>query len=155
LLDLRLRPFSVLYVEACSIPSNNVSMLVAQRHLAMKHCTILPVAAAHASFVFEDVSTRKARLPLIDDPLDIIGMNPGGPVPTLDIDERTARIFKPTPIEVIEISIGPSGVNQGGDGIDHYVQIALVRSQSLFGPFAVLDVERGRIPSIDSSLLIE
>src|SRR5215510_15335466 len=106
----------------------------------MKHPTILSIAAAHASFVLEDFSTREARFPLINDTVEIIRMNPSCPVPALDISEGTAQIFQPTAIEIIEIAIGAPSVDQGRDGIDHYVQIVLTRLQSLFSLFAFLDI---------------
>src|SRR5215469_2933101 len=69
----------------------------------MKHPTILPVGAAYSGFVFEVLSARDARAPLVDDTREIIRVNPGCPVPTLYITERTAHIFQPRPIKVIEV----------------------------------------------------
>src|SRR5262245_33680185 len=115
----------------------------------MKHPTILPIATAHASFVFEDLSTREASLPLIDNSVEISRMNPRCPVPTIDITEGTAQIFQPTPIEVVEVSVGPPGMDQCRDGIDHYRQITFVRLQSLFGLFAIVNIRAGAVPPHD------
>src|SRR5215469_7333969 len=112
----------------------------------MKHPTIFSAPAPHATFVLEGLSTRQTCSPLVHDTLDIIRVNMGCPVPTFHITERTSQILKPAPIEVIEVSVGPRGVDHARDGIDHYAQVALARQQSLFSLFTILDVCVKSIP---------
>src|SRR6516165_2249388 len=101
-----LRPLAVLDVEAGSVPFQNFTCSITQRHFAVEHPAVFSIGVADACLVFEDFSGRQTGSPLGHNPLDIVGMNPGCPVPTLDINEGTAQIFKPRPIK---ISRYPSG----------------------------------------------
>src|SRR5262249_54412095 len=87
LLELVFRLFPILDVDTGSIPSNDVSMFIVQRHLAMEHPAVLTIAAAHATFIFEDLSARKAGFPPIEDTFEIIGINPACPIPALNVGE--------------------------------------------------------------------
>src|SRR5215469_1429625 len=131
--------FDPQYRGLIRVPLDDFPPPVMQRHFAMHHPTIFPVGTPYTAFMFEYFAACQARSPLVHNPLDVVWMNHARPVPALHVLERGAKVFQPAPIEVIEVAIRPPGVDQGWDGIDHYAQIALVRLESLFCAFTVLD----------------
>src|SRR6516165_9735269 len=58
--ELFLGSLSLLDIDAGSIPFNDVSPLVAQGHLVVKHPPIFPVSPSHAGFMFERLPVASA-----------------------------------------------------------------------------------------------
>src|SRR5215813_3530243 len=77
------------------------------------------------------------------------------PTRTLRLFCRLTCVIEPITIEEVARAVWANRRYLRRHGVDNQAQIALVRLQGLFCAFAVVDVERGHIPPIDSSLLIE
>ena len=87
-------------------------MTIVKGHSPVEHPAVISIRPADPSFVFEDFSSREAGPPLGQDPLDILGVNEGCPIPAGDFVQSDAQVFQPRLIEVFEITVGPGCVNQ-------------------------------------------
>jgi hypothetical protein len=54
-------------------------------------------------------------------------MNKSLPLPPGHVVQRGAQVFQPGLIEVVEVTVRPSGVNQRGDRVDEKLNIQLLR----------------------------
>ena len=96
-------------------------------------------------------------------------MEGGLPAPTVRLFGRETCIFMPTFAKELVRTIRQIAPRKRGDGINHLPKFGLrildfgKRVSESFlrllaftlRPFSVLDIERGRIPSLDPSLIIE
>src|SRR5437016_2853435 len=96
---LRLLP--VLDVGTRSIPFDDVSFLVAQRHGAEQEPARFPVSPPQACFSLQRFPGRQGRAPLVHEPCTVFRMNRGLPALAQSVLQRETRIFQPTLIEEI------------------------------------------------------
>src|SRR5580704_1950834 len=89
----------------------------------MEHPAVIPAGSADARFVFEDFSCRKARPPLGHNPIKVFGVNESSPIPAGHFVQSDAQVFQPGFIEVIEVAVGPGGVNQRRNRINEKLNI--------------------------------
>src|ERR1700682_3379366 len=69
-----LGPLSVLDLQTGSIPFDDVSPLVAQRHVADQPPAIISVRPPHPCFYLHRFPSRQGCAPLLDEPRELIGM---------------------------------------------------------------------------------
>src|ERR1700692_481214 len=62
-------------VDSGSVPTNNVSQLVAQGHVADQQPAIIPIHSPQPCFTLHRFHSRHGALPLADEPREVIGMN--------------------------------------------------------------------------------
>src|SRR5580658_1426873 len=91
--ERRLRLYSVLDVVKRPIPLNDVSLIVAQRHLADQVPAIFSVRPPTAYFYLERFSTRQRHPPLAHYPVGIFGMDEVPPSPAQQLLLGEARVF--------------------------------------------------------------
>ena len=68
-------PVAFLDVDRGSIPIDDVSQLIAQRHIADQQPAILPVCSPHPCLTLHRFPGRHGCLPLVDVLGEVIGMN--------------------------------------------------------------------------------
>src|SRR5580704_2370714 len=119
--------FALLDVHAGAVPLDDRAVRVPQRNLAVKHPAIFAVRLANPSFELEDFTGRQAGAPLRHDSVQIFGMDKISPIPAADLIQGDAEIFEPASVEVVEMAVGPRGVDQGGDRIDEKLDIQRLR----------------------------
>ena len=73
--ELLFGTFVILDVHARSIPLEDLSMFVTERHFAVQHPAIFPIRPSHARFIFEDFPTCQAGTPPVDNARNVVGMN--------------------------------------------------------------------------------
>ncbi|HTA57999.1 MAG TPA: hypothetical protein VK805_07590 [Candidatus Baltobacteraceae bacterium] len=110
--------FAFLNIEARSIPLDDVAVRIAKRHFPVEHPSVFSACAADASFVLENFSGRQAVSPPGHNPLNVFRVNVSGPVPAGHFIQSDAEIFQPGFIEVVEVAVGPGGVDQGWNRVD-------------------------------------
>jgi len=71
---------------------------------------IFPIRPPHPALMLEDFAAHQARLPFFHDRINVIGMDSGRPLPTLNFIQGNAYVFLPTLIEIVEVSVGLRGV---------------------------------------------
>src|SRR6267154_787233 len=103
--------FALVNIHARSIPLDDVAVCLAKWHFPVEHPAVFAIRPTDASFVLEDFSCCKARSPLCQDPIDILRVNKGGPIPASHVVQSDAEVFQPASIEVIEIAVRPGSVN--------------------------------------------
>ncbi len=89
----------------------------------MEHPAVFSIRAADASFVFEDFPSREAGSPLGHNPLNVLRVNDSRPIPAGHFVQSDAKVFQPRFIEVIEVAVGPGGVNQRRNRVDQELGI--------------------------------
>src|SRR6266481_2868115 len=110
--------FALVNIQARSIPLNDVAVRIAKWHFPVEHPAVFSVRPTDASFVLEGFSSREAGSPLGHNPLNVLRVNEGCPIPAGHFVQSDAQIFQPRFIEVIEVTVGPGCVNQRGDRVD-------------------------------------
>src|SRR5580698_9427626 len=98
--ELFFRGLALLNIQAGSIPFENVSVVVANRHFAVEHPAVFSVGSADARFVFEDFSARQRASPLVHNPVDVLRMNESRPIPAGHLVQSGAQVFHPGLAEV-------------------------------------------------------
>src|SRR4029077_16116845 len=121
--QLLFRLLALLNVETRPIPLDDVAVRIAKWHFPVEHPAVISICAADASFVFENFSSREAGSPLGHNPLNVLRVNESRPVPAGHFVESDAEVFQPRFIEVIEVTVGPGGVNQRRNRVDEYLNV--------------------------------
>jgi len=91
---------------------------------------ILHSAPTDASFVFEDFSSREAGSPLGHNPLNVLRVNRQLSNSSQSLVQSDSQVFQPRSIEVIEVPVGPGGVNQRRNRVDQELGIQTFGSRS-------------------------
>jgi hypothetical protein len=120
---------AVLDVDTRSKPLHYVPVFVMKRYLPVQKRPICPVRAPNARFGFEWFPTRQSGVPFLNYSSNIFRMNGFSPTPTTDVLYGLAQEIQPAAVEVIQIAIGPSGVNKRGSRIDRASKRVFGRSR--------------------------
>src|SRR5208282_4577554 len=96
---------------------------IAKWHFPVEHPAVFSICSTHASFVLEAFSGRETGPPLGHNPLNVLRVNDICPIPASHFVQSDAQVFQPRFIEVIEVAVRPSGVNQRRDRIDEKLSI--------------------------------
>src|SRR5258707_14305968 len=112
------------------MPLDVVPFCIARGHLPVEHQTLFSLASADASFALDHFSSRQAASPLGQTPFNVLRVNESGPIPADHLVQSDAEVFQPTFIEVIEITVGPGGVNQRRNRVDQELGIQTLGSLS-------------------------
>ena len=67
---------------------------------------------------FEDLPSREAGSPLGQNPFNLLSVNENRPIPASHFIQSDAELFQPRLIEVIEVTVGPGGVNHRRNRVD-------------------------------------
>src|SRR6266404_1815077 len=110
---------SVLDIGTCSVPFNDLSQLVAQRHCADEQPAKFPVSPPQACFSFQRFPSSQGRPPLFQEPCKILLMNCNFPAPIQPVLQRETRIFQPTLILELSGTVRQSAPDQSGNCIDN------------------------------------
>src|SRR5258706_14794580 len=130
---------SVLNVGSCSIPFNNFSQLVAQRHSAMHEPAICPVCPPHSRLFLERLPGRKGCPPFFL--CAIFGMKClPHPAPSQSFFHRETRVFPETLIQEISRAIGQFAPHQRRECVND-------QPQAVFGFFSIFYVGIRTLPS--------
>src|ERR1700730_4198296 len=111
-------PMAFLNVDSGSIPTNDVSQLVAQGHVADQQPAIIPVHAPQPCFTLHWVPSCDGGLPLADNPGEVIGMNQGTPTPTESVRHRSPQKLQQTLIDEINGAVRPSAPDISRNSVD-------------------------------------
>src|SRR5580704_9454718 len=110
--ELFFRRFALINIQARSIPLDDVAVFIAKGHFAVEHPAVFSIRATDASLVLEGFSSREACSPLGQNPFKVFRVNKSRPIPAGHFVQSDAQVFQPRFIEVIEVPVGPGGVNQ-------------------------------------------
>ena len=105
-----------------SVPLNEVSLLVAQRHGANQKPAILSVSPPQAHFILGGFPSGQVHEPLFHDSWKIFGMNWARRVFDFLFQSET-RIVQPTLIEEVCGAVRISGPCQRRDGVDYKANV--------------------------------
>ena len=119
----RFGPFSVLDIDTCSIPSDNISLRIAEVHAAMKHPAIFPIRPPDTCFMLERLPRRQGRAPPFHHCCNVVGMKGRHPFPALQILEPKTDVVQPSLIEVIKVTVGQTGVDERGNRVDKKLKV--------------------------------
>jgi hypothetical protein len=75
-------PFSFLDIDARSIPFHEVSGFIPQRHISHKQPAIFSIRPPYAYFALRRMAILERCVPIGDEPVSVIGMNYGFPIPS-------------------------------------------------------------------------
>ena len=136
-----LRPFSVLDVECRHIPPNDTSLRVEQGPVAHQEPAILPIVAQNALLSAEWCATSQPSRARCANSLKILRVDDTIPIILLlYILHTEAGVIHHSLIYILDVSFGVQYINVCRNGVDDQTQIALVRLQSLFSLFEIVDV---------------
>src|SRR5882724_10996800 len=110
---------AVLDVGRRSIPLDDISELVPQRHYAQQEPPIFPVNPPQARFLLERLSSRQRCAPLLHQRCAVLGMPRSRPAPALYVLQRETRIFEQTLIAEVDRAVRQSAPNQRRDCVDN------------------------------------
>ena len=131
--ELFFRRFALVNIQARSIPLDDVAVCIAKGHFAVEHPTVFSIRPTDASFVLEDFSSREAGSPLGQNPLNVLRVNESRPIPAGHLVQSDAQVLQPRFIEVIEVTVGPGGVNQRRNRVNKELGIQTLGSLSRGG----------------------
>src|SRR5438874_13608889 len=100
-MDLLQSALAVLDIDSRSVPLDDISLLIAQRHGAHQEPAIFPVGAPQTQFILARFPDSHVRAPLFHDSREVFRMN----CASCSCDphrQRKARGFKPTLIDAIK-----------------------------------------------------
>src|SRR6266478_2121623 len=131
--QLLFRRLAFLNIETRSIPLNDVAVCIAKWNFPVEHPAVFSIRPTDASFVFEDFPCCEAGSPFGHNSINVFRVNESGPVPAGHFVQSDAQVLQPTLIEVIEVTVGPGGVNQRRDRVDQELGIQTLGSLSRGG----------------------
>src|SRR5260221_1629950 len=125
--QLLTRCLELLDVRTRSIPLDNVPLLVEQRDGPDQEPAIFAVGAPQPQLILGGFAGGHLRLPLLDDPWNVVGMNGAGGL--LDVLlQRKACVVQPALIEEVDNAVGPKAPGHDVDRVDD-------DPDTIFGPF--------------------
>src|SRR5215469_9273850 len=117
---------------------------------------ILPALMQKARLQIERNSLQQCDPTLIAHPIYIVWMAKSRTQAFFDhLVQGESAIFQRNPVRVEHRSIGRQDSDGMANSIGDRAKVFLTLPQLIVGAFAILDVNRGRIPSVDFSLLIQ
>src|SRR6266480_4872215 len=139
-MDLLQSALAVLDIDSRSVPLDDISLLIAQRHGADQDPAIYPVGAPQTQFILALFPDSHVRTPLFHDPWGIFWMNCAHRI-CKSLLQRQARVFKPTLIGEIKSAVRQQSPDHHGDCVDHKPKPILALSQRVSRElcFALLD----------------
>src|SRR5438093_5665026 len=137
--DLLLSPPAFGDVDARSIPSNDVSCVIAQRGGANQEPAIFPVGPPQAHFILGGLPRSHVRAPLFHDPWKVFGMDCERRLFNVLL-QREARIVQRTPIDEINDAVRPNAPGHPGDYVDEKAKVVFASSQCTFSPPALCNL---------------
>src|SRR5215469_9798514 len=154
-LQSRFRPFAVLDVRGKCIPVENSFLDVAHRNNADLKPAVYAIEPTEAMLDIKWLAFRDSVAKDFDTVGKIVRVNHVVRLPLLCLLRWSAEILQKRSIEHLGCAIRRKAGKKAWHVVQERARIKFSRLQSLFRLLAVLDVERGHIPSIDSSLLIK
>src|SRR3954468_23007542 len=88
----------------------------------MEKPAILAVSAAYSRFSDQRFSTVESSSPFTNKLVNIVRMNEVFPMPAADIIKCGADVRQPTAVKIVEITVGPPGMNKSGSRIDELAE---------------------------------
>ncbi len=116
---------AVLDIGTRSVPLDNISLLIAQRHGTDQKPAIFPVSAAQTHFILGRFPGCHVRSPHFHDPRNIFGMNWASWF-FYKLFQRKSAIVRPTLIEEINHAVRPNTPGHGGNCIDDKPEMFLL-----------------------------
>src|ERR1700736_5347532 len=124
---------SVFDVGGCSIPSNDATLLAAQRHSAKQEPAVCPVRSPQSRLFLERLSRRKGCPPFFL--CAIFGMKCiPHPAPSQSLFHRETRVLPETLIQEISRAVGQFAPHQRRKCVNDEPQAVLTSPPVLFRP---------------------
>src|ERR1700752_5388772 len=121
--ELLFRSLALLNVQTRPIPFDDVPISIAKRHFPVEHPAVFPIRSADARFVPENFSRREGTSPCGYNPVEVLRVNESRPLPPGHGVQSDSQVFQPRPIEIIEIAVRTTGMNQRWDRVDKKLNI--------------------------------
>src|SRR5262249_36780591 len=112
------------------------------------------VEAAEPCFGLSRLAGGDDLFPLASKPVQIVRMNRRRPAPFLQLLQRQADIVRVMLIKELCRAVRASRPCQGGNGVDNELEIALARRESLFGAFALVNIDEEVVPADNVSVRV-
>jgi len=137
----RFTALAIINIREDSIPSDDLAVLIAQRHGSNQKPPIFAICAAMPHFVLERLTAFERCPPALHVQLKIITVNGGLPTAAGRVFERQPRIILPPPAHKLRVSVGPGCKRHGRYCLDQLAQLRLLRGNR-FGT-SLIELDHG------------
>src|SRR6266850_957357 len=138
--DGLLGALTIVNLHRDSVPLEDISLFISKRYGTSQKPAVFPIRRAPACLILERRAGSQRRSPLVQMPINVVGVNRGLPTCAVWTLPRQTRVFPPVMTHEINGAVGQSGPNTDRNGFDHIPKLLLATEDRFLGPFPVRHV---------------